>query len=258
MYNYVKSEWYRITHSSTIYVLTGILAGLTLLFNVALFLFNKYEKGFRYGTVAFSLSNLTANLTLLFFMGVIVVSLIFAFEIKNGTLKNAIAFGISRAEIFLGKCIVSTAISICSMVVILMVYMGSAVLLLEPGVEPNAVLITLKGIACTLIMAVAFEVLAIALSAFFEKDIVGFIVWYLIMAILPQICSIIGLKSDLFGRIAAWMPYNYLRGEVVVNMSGWSCLWETPEGVAKCLISGVIGLMVFLVLGVGICKKQEV
>lgn len=258
MHNYVKSEWYRITHSSTIYVLTGILAGLTLLFNVVLYLFNKYEEGFRYGTVAFSLRYLTANLTLLFFMGVIVVSLIFASEKKNGGLKNAIAFGISRKEIFLGKCIVSAVISVCSLVVILVIYMGSAVLLLEPGVEPNAVLITLKGIACTLIMAVAFEVLTIALSISFEKDIVGFIVWYLIMAIIPQICSIIGLKSDLFRSVAAWMPYNYFRGEVVVNMQSWSCLWQTPAGVAKCLISGAIGLIVFLLLGLRICKKQEV
>lgn len=258
MYNYVKSEWYRITHSAMMYVFTGILAGLTLLLNIILYLLNKQDDGFPYGTTAFSLSNLTSNMSFIFWVGAIVVCLIFAGEKKNGILKNAIAGGISRKEIFVGKCIVSTAISVCSMIVILVVYLGSAVLLLEPGIEPNAVSITLKGIACTLIMAVASEVLAIAFSSIFEKDIVVFIICYLIMALLPQICRIIGLKSDLFSRIAAWMPYNYLSDEVVVNVSGWSCLWETSEGVAKCLISGVIGLIVFLLLGLGICKKQEV
>ncbi len=258
MLNYVKSEWYRMIHSSTMYVFTGILAGLAFLLNIVLYLLDKYDTGFRYGTVAFSLSNFVSLMSLMFFVGLIIVSLLFTGEKKNGVLKNSIAFGISREEIFVGKCIVSAAISVCSLIVILVVYMGSAVLLLEPGIEPNAVLITLKGIVCMLAMAVAFEILAIALFTFFERDIVTYIVWYLIMAVLPQICSIIGLKSELFRSIAAWMPYNYLRNEVVVNMSGWSCLWETPEGVAKCLISGVIGLFVFLAVGLKICKKQEV
>lgn len=258
MLNYMKSEWYRITHSSTMYVFTGIMAGLALLFNILHFVFDKIIEGFLYAQVSFSLSMLAGSMTLLFYVGVIVISLLFAGEKKTGVLKNSIAFGISREEIFLGKCVVSAAISVCSLIVILVVYMGSAVLLLEPGVEPNAVPITLRGVASVLIMAVAFEILTIALLTFFEKDIVAYIAWYLIMAVLPQICSIIGLKSDIFKSIAAWMPYNYLSSEVAINMRGWNCLWETPEGAAKCLISGAIGLIVFLMLGLGICKKQEV
>lgn len=261
MYNYMKSEWYRITHSATMYVFTGIMVGLAFLLNIICYIMNKYEAGFPYGTTAFSLSNLTANMSFLFLMGAIVVSLIFVGEKKSGVLKNAIAFGISRKDIFVGKCIVSSAISVCSMIVILVVYLGSAVLLLEPGVEPDAVSITLSGIACNLFMAVASEILAIALMTFFEKDIVAGVVWYLIIVFIPQCCNIIGLKSDVFQRVASWMPYNYLRnmgGEVAINMQGWNCMWETPEGVAKCLISGIIGLIVFLLLGLKICKKQEV
>ncbi len=257
MYNYIKSEWYRITHSSTIYIFTATLAGLALMINFILYFMSKYKDGFRYGTTAFSLSMLS-NMTILLYMGLILVSLIFAGEKKNGILKNPIAFGISREKIFLGKCLVSTGISICSLVVILVVYIGSAVLLLESGVEPNAAFIILRGVACTLVMAVAFEVFTIALCSFFEKESLTFVVWYLVVVIIPQICRIIGLDSELFRRIAAWMPYNYFRSEVIANMSGWSCLWETPEGVAKCLISGVIGLIVFLLLGLKICKKQEV
>lgn len=258
MLNYVKSEWYRITHSATMYVFTGILAGLTLLLNIILYVLDKYEPGFPYGTVAFSLSNLAVNLSLLFLVGVIIVSLLFSSEKKTGVLKNSIAFGISREEIFVGKCIVSSAVSVCSLIVILVVYMGSAVLLLEPGIEPHAVSITLRGIACVLIMAVASEIFMIGLCTFFEKEMIAAIAWYLIVAVLPRIFVIIGFKSEIFRRIAAWMPYNYLSSEVNINMSGWSCMWETPEGVAKCLISGAIGLIVFLLLGLGICKKQEV
>ena len=258
MLNYMKSEWYRITHSPTMYVFTGIMACLSFLLNIILWVLNKYEPGFPYGTVAFSLSNLTANLSILCFVGGILVSLLLSGERRNGVLKNSIAFGISREEIFVGKCIISAVVSVCSLIVILIAYVGSAVLLLEPGIEPDAVGITLRGIACVLAIAVASEILLIAFYSFLEKEAIAATAWYLIVAGLPRIFAIIGLKSEICRRIAAWMPYNFLGSEVQVNMSGWNCLWETPEGVAKCLISGMAGVIVFLIFGLAISKKQEV
>jgi len=258
MLNYIKSEWYRVLHSSTIYVFTGIVAGLSFLINIVLWFLDKYDSSFRYGTTAFSLSNFVMLLPLMFYMGLIIVSLLFAGEKKSGVLKNSIAFGISREKLFAGKCIVSAVISICSLSVILFVFMTSAVLLLEPGIEPDAVYITLQGVLCMLIMAVASEVLIIALLSVFEREIEAYLVWFLIITVLPKVFMLIGLKSTLFKTMALWMPVNYLSFEVVANMSGWDCLWETPEGMAKCLISGAIGLLVFLLLGFLGCKKQEV
>ncbi|MBQ7781158.1 MAG: ABC transporter permease [Lachnospiraceae bacterium] len=258
MMNYIKSEWYRITHTKDIYVLTAILAGLTLLVNIVLFLAGKADKSFPYATVSFSLSNLACGLTLLFFVGAVVVSVLFAQDRKKGILKNAVAYGISREKLFIGKSIVCAVVSVCSLVVVLVVYIGSAVLLLEQGVVPDAVPSLLKGIACMLIMAVAFEVLLIAAYNFYEKEILTYLLWYVIMAAIPRLSAIIGLKFDVVGKIAAWMPYNYLSNEVIVNMSGWECLWDTPQGVAKCLISGVIALVVFGAMGLKISKKMEV
>ncbi len=258
MRNYIKSEWYRVTHTSTIYVFTGVLAGLALLVNLVLWFLDKVDPTFPYGTTAFSLSNLVCMMTILFYVGMILVYLIFADDKKNGSLKNSIAFGIPRTEIFLGKCVVSTLISLISLAVILVVFLGSAVLLLEPGVEPHAVKITLQGVACVIPMAVASEVLGIAFCNFCQKEVVAGIDWYVVMVAIPQICFIIGLKFEPWAKIAAWMPNNYLSKEIMVNMSGWNCLWQTPEGVAKCLISGFIGLIVFLVFGLIVSKKQEV
>ncbi len=258
MRNYIKSEWYRVTHTSTIYVFTGVLAGLTLLMNLVLWAFDKTEVAFPYGTTAFSLSFLACSMVILFVVGAILACLIFAEDKKNGSLKNSIAFGIPRTKIFLGKCVVSTVVSLISMAAILVVYLGSAVLLLEPGVELHAVKITLQGVACVIPMAVASEVLGLALCTLCEKEVQAGIDWYVIMMGIPYICFIIGLKFEFWSKIAAWMPFNYLSKEVKVNMGGWSCLWQTPEGIAKCLISGFIGLIVFLAFGLLVSKKQEV
>ncbi|MBP3610669.1 MAG: hypothetical protein J6J42_10075 [Lachnospiraceae bacterium] len=257
MLNYVKSEWYRITHMKDMYVFTGILSVLSVIFNVVLFLFSKMDVGFPYGTVSFSLSFLAADMTLLFLTGAIIVALFFTNN-KNGVMKNAVAFGISREKIFIGKGIVSAVASLCSLVVILAAYIGSAVLLLEQGVASDAIPGLLKGIASLLVMAVAAEVLAVALFDYFENNVTGYIVWYLVISVVPKLVNLLGLRFNVLKRIASWMPANYLNNEVMINMSGWSALWDTPEGVAKCLISGGIGLLVFVLAGMRLCRRQEV
>ena len=41
-------------------------------------------------------------------------------------------------------------------------------------------------------------------------------------------------------------------------MSGYECLWSEPEGALKCVIAGVIGIVVFLILGVLINRRKEI
>lgn len=258
MLNYMKSEWYRMTHSKESYVFTGIMAGLALLLNLILFVFSRFEPGFRYATVSFSLSFLASSMNILFLTGAALVSVLYGNEKKNGLTKNIISYGLSREQLFIGKCIISTVVSICSMVVILIVFIGSAVLLLEQGNIENAVEITLRGVASAISAAIAYEVLAIGLYTICEKDIVAYVVWYSIVAIIPQICDLLGMKYELFHKIASWLPNSLFNNQVYVTFGNWNCLWETPEGFMRCMITGMIWLVVFLFMGLLVCKKQEV
>lgn len=258
MINYMKSEWYRIANSKEIYILTGVLSGLTILLNLMLYISNRKIENFRYGTVSFSLSFLVAQLIFILVAGMAVVGILFSGEKRNGILKNAIAYGISREKIFLGKCVTGTVSAICSMIVILTAYIGSAVLLLDRGVVEEPVKMLLEGIIAVLVMAVAAVILAVAFFGYFEKDVLAIGAWFVIIYAIPWICSLAGLKFDLFRRIAEWMPYNYLQMEVIANMSGWKCLWETPEGLGKCLISGTAGVVIFMFTGIVLCRKRDV
>ncbi|MBQ8822241.1 MAG: hypothetical protein IJZ82_06325 [Lachnospiraceae bacterium] len=257
MLNYMRSEWYRITHSTAIYMFTIIMSGLTLVLNVLLYALDKSDVSFPYGTQSFSLSILASGMMTMFFAGLAVVSLLFSGDKKNGLMKNALAFGISREKMFLARCIICVVSSLCSLAVILAVYIGSAVLLLPIGVEPDAVGILLRGVGYTLPMAIAAEVLAVAFIDFMDKELIACLGWYIFIGMLPKCCALLGLKFPVWKRIAGWMPWNYLAEEVNVNMSGWSCMWETPEGAAKCLLAGGIGLILFLIMGLELCRKQE-
>ena len=53
MANYMKSEFYRILHEKTIYLLTFVIMGLAVFVNVVLYLFSTLTPQFRYGTVRF-------------------------------------------------------------------------------------------------------------------------------------------------------------------------------------------------------------
>lgn len=142
MLNYVKSEWYRIVHGRELYLFTGALCAIVLAGNVLLWVMST-TPDFPYATVRFSMSNLISMLTLLFFMAGLLVWVLFADDRKDGTFKNAIVHGCSRRDLFVGKCLVATALGLCVMAVVLAVYVGSAVLLLEGSTE--AVFILLKA-----------------------------------------------------------------------------------------------------------------
>lgn len=257
MLNYIKSEFYRVLHTKDIYLMTGVLSILFVLMNIILFVSNKNIDNFPYGTVSFSLNGIIGGMTWLFVAGALVVATLFSGEKKYGILKNSIAYGISREHIFLGKCIVSCIIAFFSMIVVFIAYVGSACLLLSGpvGVPLRELFV---GVFAVLPCAFASVILAVALMQYFDKEIMAAIVWLLIMDFIPQICFYAGLKIDILNKVAQWLPWNYLKYEVRANMSGYDCLWNTSFGLMKCIVTGVIGIVTFTVLGMILARKKDV
>lgn len=59
-------------------------------------------------------------------------------------------------------------------------------------------------------------------------------------------------------NIAMWMPDNFFGANgMSVNMSQSITAWGTAEGMAKCLMSGIIGTVVFSLVGVMLLRKRE-
>ena len=241
MLNYMRSEWYRIVHGREFYVFTGVLCALVLAANLLLVSVGASDPNFPYATVRFSLSNLISSLSLLFFMAGLLVWILFADDRKDGTFKNAIAHGLSRRDLFVGKCLVSTALGLISMAVILIVYVGSALVLLEgPGLE--AVGYLLQGVVC----------------ATLPKSTAGFLVWLAVVSVIPMVLHMVGMVVEPVGAVASWLPANFFQHEVAINQSGVAeFLWNTPAGLAKCLISGFVGIALFGAVGLWRANKTE-
>lgn len=257
MLNYIKSEWYRITRGKEIYGVIAAMSAIIIVMNVILFIFRLNDTSFPYATIRFSLNILTSSLPYLFVAGALVVALLFAEERKNGTLKNNIAYGISRKSIFIGKCIVCTASSVICMTVILVFYIGSAFLLLGgPGEEPLQKM--LEGIGAALPSALASVILAAVVLSLCKKEVIAVVWWFVITYAVPTVFFNLGRKVELFKVIADWMPANFLSSEVTANMSSYDCLWNTPFGLMKCMVAGFGGAIIFAAAGIWGFRKKEV
>ncbi|MBD5545528.1 MAG: ABC transporter permease [Lachnospiraceae bacterium] len=257
MLNYIKSECYRVVNNMWVYATAGVLSILVLLLNLILYLFLNNTIDFPYGTTSYSFSNIVAQPMVYCYMAFIIAAILYEGEKRYGSKKNSIAYGISRTKIFAGKCIVSLFTSLAILFVVMAVYIVSAIVLLERKgpVEVSDMLMEVPAVS---LIAVSALILGIVVLEYFDKSIAGMILWFFIFTAIPKSLFYIGIKVDSLMKIALWLPENFFTAEMTVNMSQCAAIWDTPAGMAKCLISGVAGIVIFSMAGVAILRKKEI
>ncbi len=132
MLNYIKSELYRALHSKEIHGTAIGLLAIILSMNLVLFLMKDVEH-FRYGSASFSYSMLVSVPMMYCYVAADVAVMLYESDRRNGTMGNSIAHGISRMQLFAGKCIVCFTVSLILLAAALPVYIGSASLLHAQG-----------------------------------------------------------------------------------------------------------------------------
>ena len=138
MLNYIKSECYRVMHSRSTYVMTGIMAVLPVLFHIILYVTgvaSSTTQDFPYDITSFSFSFLAGSPMLFTYAGLIVAAVLYEEEHKNGNMKNAVAFGISREKLFLGKCMTAVLTATVIMALVLTAYRKCMVLVRAYGTD---------------------------------------------------------------------------------------------------------------------------
>lgn len=259
MLNYIKSELYRARHSAEIHGTAIGLLGAILFVNLGLCLMSKLPY-FRYGITSFSYSMLVSMPMLYCYVASDVAVMLYESDKRNGTLGNSIAYGLSRTEIFAGKCIVCFLTALVLLILALPAYLLSAMLLLEEA-GPTTVWDMLAEIPAVSLVAIASLILAIVLLELFDNSFFSILTWLAIIILLPKILFLAGMglasKTTLLLDIAMWIPQNLFSAEMQVNMSKCITIWSTPEGMTKCLVSGAAGILVFGTAGVLLLRKKE-
>jgi len=255
MLNYMKSEFYRITHSAAIYVAAFVFAGLPLGLNLILYALKVGIPDYRYATTSFSFSNLVANPMLFCYAALIIVFILYEGNKKNGNLKNVIAFGISREKVLMGQLAVSFVSCVVILIITEAVYLASAVLLLRNEGVTTA-MDMLREIGAVLPLSVAALILSLAVVQLFEKSITGLIVWLCILSFVPKVFFYISMEVEVLREPAMWLPEIFF-SLMQVNQSICAPIWNTPEGLARCLTAGFAGIVIFGIFGLFSYRKKE-
>lgn len=256
MFNYMRSECYRIFHSRAFYVTLASFMGLPIFVNSLLLFMIHKDAGFPYAITSFSYSFFVSNPMWMLYAALLVSYVLYGGTRKNGILKNVVAIGISREKIFIGQCLVTTLI--CSMILIgsLVAYIGSAEWLLStagPVLWQDIVKTAMVGF----LIAVSSIVLSITLMMLFNKEWTGVFIWFVVFEAVPFVCYLLGFKFAVFESIAMWMPNNFFK-QTIVSMSVFEPIWQNIDGFEKCIISGLAGIVVFGMIGLWQVKKAEV
>ena len=255
MLNYIKSEFYRITHSAMLYAVGFAFAAAPTLMNIMLYCFTLSKPDYPFSTTSFSFSNVVANPMVFCVAALFLVYALYEGNKKNGNLKNAIASGLSRGKIFMGQVIVCLVVSIIFLAITAIVYIFSARLLLRIEGPVTAFDLIMEILAVAPI-AVAALILSVVVVMRFDKSIMGIIWWLCILFFVPQLLLYIGIEIEPVREIAMWLPRNFFSG-MQVNQTVCAPIWDAADGLAKCLISGFIGIIVFGIYGIVSLRKKE-
>ena len=268
MLDYIKSELYRVTHTESIYVLTAVIAALCVGINFVLVVGNQAfgTAALHYNTTSTSFGFLVGSPMLFCYGAFIIAYTLYEGSQRSQDLKNTIAYGVSRAKIFLGQCIVGTLTAIVSMSVILAIYIGSAYMLLDNSgaIELRDILTELPAIA---LVSIAALVLSILLLRLLEKGLLALVVWITILIIIPSLFVFASAQSEVIGQIAGWMPQNFfdiqskLTEKVLstpMTSEAYVTFWDTAAGMARCVVSGAAGIIVFIISGILALRRKNI
>ena len=248
MLNYIKSELYRVTHSRAAYIAVFILCAGALTINLALYFWGSGPD--YYSNTAFSYSMLLFMPSVFYLCGAIVAALLYDGSLRNGNLKNTLAFGMTRVQVFCAQTIVAVITATILLAVVIGVWIASAELLLGHIDSWNA-LDLLR--VCALMYPIAVASLLTVLVGFslFQRDLTTVLGWLCIWSLLPQLCAALGLKFPIFADIARWMPNQFL------SFGDLTLWWTDGFYIQHCLVSGGVGILVFFLAGVVSLRKRD-
>ena len=280
MLNYIRAELYKVTHRAY----TWIMLGLILLGEGFMFIIWFDNRG--YMTFYEAVHVVGMMMIAGFFATIFTCDIVFAGQHQNGTLKNEVSFGLSRAKIYWGKFISMTILSVLAMVIALGVYLAVCRVML-PDYAVNAAYYEDLGVyqgggALTALEEIGLAVLtelpvwlgcqAIICAASFllNSAIVANVTAFGVVIGSHFVVGFIALflRSDsplrtLLFQIYSWLPYEILFVEFpgvggFVYDPGPTITEISWEMIAHGWIIGMFWLIFATALGLRFFRKKEI
>ncbi len=253
MFNIIRSELYKTRHRKYPYILVGVLSACILFFiSVIAVQDNANGTGFGLGDILMACVPL---LSMGVYVTVLIVDAVFSDEYKNQTMKNTIAFGISRTSVFFGKLIAELIVAIISLAILLAVLIISTLILIGPGdamVLQAALPIFFQRVALSLPLFVGALCVANLLSFTIKSNGLCMTVFFAMFALGAEVCVLLArLIGPVFLTIRDWLLMPQFES-IVKNTIVFS------DVLGKCLIVGLGYAIVATVVGLALFQRKEI
>ena len=234
MVNYIRAEFYKVFRRRYTWITLVVLLALEALMVAGWMFTNSHGNHVDFYTGA---GMLCVMLALGFYATLLTCDMVFADQYKNGTMKNEVSFGIPRTRIYLGKFLVSLAVSLLFMAVMAAFYLGLCLLTALP--------LWVGVLACTC----AFRFLI-------KSDLWASVASVCVFAVIPpvmEVCMAL-FSANPAGTVIRFL-YQYMPTVMVDNapsvVGGWSYC-------GQAWIVGAVWLAVFSVLGAVWFRRKEI
>lgn len=121
MLNYIRAEFYKLLRRPYTYIALGVMLALEALYASMFAFHNAHSMATPFGGAVVTLVEMG---TIGFCTCLLTGDIVFAGQYKNSTLKNEVSFGLSRTQIYLGKLLAQTLLSVVYLVVMMGFFLG--------------------------------------------------------------------------------------------------------------------------------------
>ena len=254
MLNYIRAEFYKLLRRKYTYIVLGVFLLLEGLLVASFVFHNAHSKPTPFGGAIPIVVELGA---IGFCVCLFTADIVFAGQYKNSTLKNEVSFGLSRTQIYLGKFISQTLLSILYLVVMMAFYIGACAVVLPLESEaagfysaPEALVIVGYFLAAGVPLWIGAQAVACMCQFLLQGEMAPSFLYVGIILMLESILQVIGALSggrvwDILSKICAYLPQHMLEtarsvvGDPVFLGKAWFV------GLFWVAASTAIGLYVF-------------
>lgn len=256
MLNLVKAELYKCRKRAYTKIFLGVCAGIILLFTIMMSVVQS-SMGFQVMTRSEILCVYTICLIFGMYLAIITTDMVFSEEYKHGTLKNSVAFGYTRGQIYFARLIAASIVMIV-LALIIAAFCDSYLLdyFSDRSTQTLPIqVISLRRWAYLYRLWLSQVAICVALWFNIKNATFGAVVAFAYTAVLPSFLTMLYYITEkrIFYKIAELLPIQ--KAQAIQSLNDIS---QVSSLAGEFLLDGVCFFVIFALLGWLCFRKKEI
>ncbi|MDO5291348.1 MAG: hypothetical protein Q4F05_01235 [bacterium] len=251
MLNVMKSEFYKVLHRKCMYVFFLVFGLGGFLFNFVLKMLEADSKAeFRANAILDGWIQIIVILG--WFIVYMIAQIVHSNESKTLVLKNSIAYGTNRTNIYLGRFLTEVLSLVIAVAIVSVLVLAGCVLVFD-GITFTGVKAYYTSIGSLMVMWIAAVSMAHALAMVLNSNTLATVIYILYFSLAPDLISLVKFALPNNGIVSFISKYEIRT--ITINSSTGSGFG--PDAW-KCFVVAGVYFVVSFIVGIMVFRKREV